>query len=101
MQVVKTTNGYISGTVIGELKKEVSVFRGIPYAAPPVGDLRWKPPQPVKSWEGIRECTRFTAMSPQTYIPKITPDLPMNEDCLYLNIVTPAQKSDDKLPVMV
>ena len=49
MQVVKTTNGYISGTVIGRLGKEVSIFRGIPYAAPPVGKLRWKPPQPVKN----------------------------------------------------
>lgn len=101
MQVVKTTNGYVSGAVIGEPGKDVTVFRGIPYAAPPVGDLRWKPPQPAESWSGIRECTRFTAMSPQVIMPKMAPDLPVSEDCLYLNVVTPARHGDERLPVMV
>ncbi len=101
IQLVKTKNGYVSGTIIGRPGKEVSIFRGIPYAAPPVGKLRWQPPQPVKNWKGIRECTAFTAMSPQIFIPKISPDLPMSEDCLYLNVVTPALAPDEKLPVMV
>ena len=46
--------GYISGTVIGDVENEVRIYRGIPYAAPPVGDLRWKRPQPPDSWQGIR-----------------------------------------------
>jgi para-nitrobenzyl esterase len=101
MQVVRTDKGYVSGTQIGEPGKEASIFRGIPYAAPPVGDLRWKPPQPAVQWEGIRECTRFTPMSPQVIIPKMAPDLPLSEDCLYLNVVTPAREADERLPVMV
>ena len=53
IQIVKTDKGYVSGTIIGELGKEVTIFRGIPFASPPVGNLRWKPPQPAKPWEGI------------------------------------------------
>jgi para-nitrobenzyl esterase len=101
MQVIKTDKGYISGTIIGEPGKEVSIFRGIPYAAPPVGELRWKPPQPAAPWEGIRECTQYSKICPQADMPGFPSPLPMSEDCLYLNVVTPAKNPGDKLPVMV
>jgi len=101
MEVVKTVNGYISGTVLGELGKEVYMFRGIPYAAPPVGDMRWKPPQPVAPWSKIRECTAYSKISPQTEGPFQFKDLEQSEDCLYLNVATPAKSTSEKLPVMV
>ena len=101
MQIVRTDKGYVSGTIIGEPEKEVSIFRGIPYAAPPVGNLRWKPPQPAASWDGIRECTQFSAISPQIDISGMSSGLSLSEDCLYLNVVTPARQPDEKLPVMV
>jgi para-nitrobenzyl esterase len=101
MQIVRTDKGYVSSTLIGEPGKEVSIFRGIPYAAPPVGDLRWKPPQPVVPWKGIRECTQFSHISPQPVMPGISGETPQSEDSLYLNVVTPAREPDEKLPVMV
>jgi para-nitrobenzyl esterase len=82
MQVVKTDKGYISGTIIGEPGQEVGIFRGIPYGAPPVGELRWQPPQPVAPWEGIRECTQYSAISPQSSMPGMAEPFPMSEDCL-------------------
>ena len=65
MDVVKTDAGYVSGTVLGEPDKQINVYRGIPYASPPIGDLRWKLPQPVAPWSGIRECTVCGTMAPQ------------------------------------
>ena len=99
MQIIRTDKGYVSGTLIGEPGKEVSIFRGIPYAAPPIGDLRWKRPQPAVPWEGIRECTNFSASPPQFGGP--LQFLEQSEDCLYLNVATPAKSASDKLPVMV
>jgi para-nitrobenzyl esterase len=101
MRVVKTDKGYISGTAIGEPGKEVSIFRGIPYAAPPVGELRWQPPQPNPPWDGIRECTQFAGISPQVNADPTIAYLKRTEDCLYLNVTTPAKKANEKLPVMV
>jgi para-nitrobenzyl esterase len=101
MQIVKTDKGYVSGTIIGEPGKEVSIFRGIPYAAPPVGNLRWKPPQPIAPWENIRECTQMSAISPQASMPGFASPFSLSEDCLYLNVMTTARKPTEKLPVMV
>ena len=78
MRIVKTDKGYVSGTVIGELGKEVSVYRGIPFAAPPVGNLRWKPPLPTEPWDGIRECTKFSLISPQPLMGNMTGEMPQS-----------------------
>ena len=100
MDVVRTDSGYISGTVLGDPDRPVHVYRGIPYAAPPIGDLRWKPPQPVAPWSGIRECTALSKVAPQPSWPMIS-NLPQSEDCLYINVLTPAKGVSDRLPVMV
>ena len=96
---IKLDAGYVSGTMVGDPGKEVRVYRGIPYAAPPVGDLRWKAPQPVVPWSGIREATVFGSMCPQNRASWVSGN--MGEDCLTLNVFTPAKKTDEKLPVMV
>ncbi len=104
MNTVKLDTGEISGFVTGEPGKEVHVYRGIPYAAPPVGDLRWKPPQPLKSWPGIRRCTEYSLQAAQYADIHASGKMlktPSSEDCLYLNVLTPAKKADEKLPVMV
>jgi para-nitrobenzyl esterase len=105
LDVVRVEGGLISGSVSGS----VHIFKGVPFAAPPVGDLRWKEPQPVTSWSGTKTCTTFGA-SPIQNDPKpfmmwseefITPPKPLSEDCLYLNIWTAAKTSQEKLPVLV
>ena len=103
MNIVKLDTGFVSGTVVGQPGQEIHMFRGIPYAAPPIGELRWRPPQPVLSWSGIRACTEFSTQAAQYPDPNISVQykMPSTEDCLYLNVMTPAQKSTDKLPVMV
>ncbi len=92
---VKIDSGLVSGAVVGD--GQVHVYLGIPYAAPPVGDLRWKPPQPVAPWTGVRQCTRFGPASLQPTHQAVG----MSEDCLYLNVYTPARTASNRLPVMV
>ena len=102
---IETDAGYVFGATIRYEGKAVRVYKGIPFAAPPVGDLRWKPPQPVEPWSGVRECNQVSLMAPQHYpaspLFQSVPEEGMGEDCLYLNVVTPATSKADRLPVMV
>jgi len=89
-----------SGSVVGAVDGEAIAYKGIPYAAPPVGDLRWKPPQPAPHWDGVRDAKAFGLPCPQ---PPFGP-APMkdwNEDCLTINVWTPAAPSGRSLPVLV
>ncbi len=104
MDNIKLDTGYISGIKVGEPGPEAYFYRGIPYAAPPVGALRWKPPQPPAPWTGVRECTAYSLQPAQLPDPNVPPEarkIPSDEDCLYLNVMTPAGKAGEKLPVMV
>src|SRR5258708_6538222 len=97
---VKTANGVIEGV---NRPSGIRIFRGIPFTAPPVGELRWKAPQPVKNWEGVRQAVEFSASCMQR---PVFGDMEfrakgMSEDCLYLNVWTPAKSASDKLPVLV
>ena len=91
------------GKVVGVVAKGVVSFKGIPFAAPPTGGLRWKAPQPVKPWTGVKTASKFAPacvqdpMFPQLFM--APPEL--SEDCLYLNVWTPARTPADRLPVMV
>jgi len=101
--VVKTTGGPVSGAP-GK-NPAVQVYKGIPYAAPPVGDWRWKEPQPAPAWKDVRQATEFGAQCMQTPYAENSPYYskpgPTSEDCLYLNVWTAAKSANDKRPVMV
>jgi para-nitrobenzyl esterase len=97
---VKTTNGELKGSATRDGR--LRIFKGIPYAAPPVGGLRWKEPRPAATWEGVRDATGFGAHCVQGPVfPDITFNRPASEDCLFLNIWTPAKTAEERLPVMV
>ena len=105
-----TENGAVRG--LPGTDARITVYKGIPYAAPPVGENRWKAPKPAENWTGLRNCFEFGPISMQRR-PGLDPDafysrewhvdseVPMSEDCLYLNIWTPAKNTGEKLPVMV
>src|SRR5512144_3076278 len=104
---VKTTGGLLSG--VPGADPAVRVFKGIPYAAPPVGGLRWRPPQAPGKWDGIRKADAFSANCMQrradgAAFPPYGGDrsaATMSEDCLYLNVYTAAESASAKRPVMV
>ena len=109
LRKVKVKNGVLQGLVGKDPR--ITVFRGVPYAKPPVGELRWRAPQPAEDWEGVRKCYEYPDMAMMRTHPGMDDDFytkelhptaaeyKMSEDCLYLNIFSPAQPEDEKLPV--
>jgi len=90
---IKTEGGWIQGTE----ENGLAIFRGIPFAAPPLGKLRWRAPQPVEKWDSVRLATAF-AHSPMQ---GGNPAAGKSEDCLYLNVWTPVKSTNERLPVLV
>jgi para-nitrobenzyl esterase len=99
---VKTANGIVESTV--PPRDGIRSFKGLPFGQPPVGDLRWREPQPVKDWPGVRKADAFGPACMQRLSPNADYWLRgdgMSEDCLYLNVWTPAKSGREKLPVLV
>ena len=109
LRQVRTENGWVRG--IEAADPRITAFKGIPFAAPPVSENRWREPKPCENWAGVRDCSRFAPISMQ-WIPglgndiycrewHVDPEIPMSEDCLYLNVWTNAKKAGEKMPVLV
>lgn len=105
LAIVNISCGPISGTITNSLH----IYKGIPYASPPIGEFRWKAPQPVKPWNAVLKCDAFgpspmqakpSPFGPWTW-PYLIDPAPINEDCLYLNVWTMAKTGKEKLPVVV
>jgi len=97
MSVAASTTAKVEQGVLQGTKEDgLSVFKGIPFAAPPVGDLRWRTPQPAAKWEGVRKADKFAPQCMQGGPPSA-----MSEDCLYLNVWSPAKSVSAKVPVLV
>ena len=99
ISTAKVTGGVVEGVV----KDGVASFKGIPFAAPPVGDLRWRSPQPVKPWQGVKKADEFAPgpMQDTSFGAILGGPQKISEDCLYLNVWTGAKKPGEKRPVMV
>ena len=85
------------GLLQGRYKNGLTVYKGIPFASPPVGELRWKAPQPAAGWDGVRMADKFAPGAVQG----INPPSGKSEDCLYLNVWSPAKSPKEKVPVLV
>jgi len=98
--VVQTKLGQVRGETVTEVGVTAYIYKAIPYAAPPVGALRWKAPQPAAAWTAVRDATKWPNRCPQGSSSMGTGS-PISEDCLYLNVVTAAKTAGEKRPVFV
>src|ERR1700691_3459886 len=98
---VRVDSGVVEG--VGVAGTSIRAFKGIPFAAPPLGDLRWREPQPVAPWDGVRKADGFGPRPMQAHLfsDMVFRDKGWCEDCLYLNVWTPAKSDSERLPVMV
>jgi para-nitrobenzyl esterase len=98
---VKIASGTLQGKKVSH--SSIRAFLGIPFAAPPVGKLRWQPPQPLEPWQGVRKANAFgpRCMQRRVYSDMVFRDKGPSEDCLYLNVWTPAKSASENLPVML